>query len=160
MDIPSSGTMFRQILEQDLNAGYLCIGVQRLGNTKSLFDAADQLGCEYLMAEKVHLMNMDSVFQKIDDFAKPYDKLIFTLCMDVIEASSAPGVSAPTPLGLDPKNVREILKHIAAHPKSMSFDISEVNPEVDENGKTSRLAAYLVAETLDGFFAKKIKRNY
>ena len=40
---PSSGTMFRQILEQDENSSYLVLGIQRYGNTQALFDKADEL---------------------------------------------------------------------------------------------------------------------
>ena len=35
---PSSGTMFRQILEHDENSSYFVLGIQRYGNTQELFD--------------------------------------------------------------------------------------------------------------------------
>ncbi|MGY0692430.1 formimidoylglutamase [Virgibacillus sp. FSP13] len=155
--LPSSGTMFRQILEGNQNAGYLCLGIQRFGNTAALFETAEKYNCQYVLEENINLTNIQNTFEKIDAFAKEYDYVIMTLCTDSITASAAPGVSAPTPLGLDPKIVKKLLTYIAAKENTISFDISEVNPKVDENNKTVRLAAYLVAETMKSF-SEKIQR--
>ncbi|KZR59681.1 formimidoylglutamase [Pseudobacillus badius] len=146
--LPSSGTMFRQILEEDEQAGYLCIGIQELGNTKALFEAADQLGCTYIYEEDVAANDFLNTFREIDRFAAQYDYVILTLCTDSIRADAAPGVSAPSPFGLEPKTVKILLKYIAAKNNLLSFDISEVNPIYDEGDRTIRLAAYLVAEVL------------
>ncbi|WP_245545004.1 arginase family protein [Lentibacillus jeotgali] len=74
-----------------------------------------------------------------------------TLCTDSIVSSAAPGVSAPSPLGLNPKTVRSILAYAAEKYNLLSFDISEVNPLVDEGDKTIKLAAYLAAEVIRNF---------
>ena len=50
----SSGTMFRQILEQDENSSYFVLGIQRYGNTQALFDKADELGVTYICEEDMH----------------------------------------------------------------------------------------------------------
>ena len=60
-------------------------------------------------------------------------------------------MGAPSPLGLDPKIVRALLRYIVLQNNITSFDISDVNPLLDENGKTVRLAAHLVADTLVNF---------
>ncbi|GAA0424952.1 formimidoylglutamase [Agaribacter marinus] len=148
---PSSGTMFRQILEQDKQAGYLCLGIQPFGNTKSLFQVAEQLGCIYVLEESLALHNIQKQYGVIDQFCNQYDVIIVTLCTDSIASSAAPGVSAPSPFGLDPVVVRTLLRHIVAKENVCSFDISEVNPLLDENGRTTKLAAYLVAEVLHNF---------
>lgn len=157
-EVPSSGTMFRQILENDAAAGYMCLGIQSFGNTGSLFQAADYFGCHYVLEEEIQSNTMQHTFRKMDDFAKKYDCIMMTLCMDSIISSAAPGVSAPSPFGLDPKMVRSLLNYIAAKENTISFDISEVNPELDENDKTVRLAAYLTAETMNSFSLKGRKQ--
>lgn len=149
--LPSSGTMFKQILEQDPNAGYLCIGIQEFGNTEALFQTADRLGCTYIYEEDVESNNFLETFGKIDQFAAHYDYVILTLCTDSIISYAAPGVSAPSPLGLDPKTVKILLRYISAKNNLLSFDISEVNPIYDEGDRTVRLAAYLIAEVLHHF---------
>lgn len=151
---PSSGTMFRQILESDSNAGYLCLGVQSFGNTRALFKTAESLGCKYMMAEELTLSNMPCAAKKIDEFCAQYDVVLATLCTDSINATAAPGVSAPSPLGLDPVMVCKLLRYIMSKKNVKSFDISEVNPSVDEQQRTVKLAAYLVAEVMNGFTMK------
>lgn len=148
-EVPSSGTMFRQILSKDQEIDYLCLGIQELGNTKSLFDAAKEYNCRYILEENIR--KFEQTFLTIDDFANEHDYIILTLCTDAISSSSAPGVSAPSPFGLEPTTVRTLLRHIAAKGNLLSFDISEVNPLLDENNKTSRLAALLLADVMKSF---------
>lgn len=147
----SSGTMFRQILDEDKHAGYLCLGIQPFGNTMALFETAKRYGCIYILEEQLTWDAMTSTYATIDSFIENYDSIMLTLCMDVLSASAAPGVSAPSPFGLDPKIVRALIRHIVANPKTTSFDISEVNPILDENRKTITLAAYFCAEALAFF---------
>lgn len=141
----SSGTMFRQILEQDEQTGYLVLGIQRYGNTEALFEKADELGCRYVLEDELRLTDVQ---QYIEQFAEKYDVLIVTLCMDVLHQSAAPGVSAPSPFGLSPKTIRHLLRTIMAHPKASSFDVCEVNPSLDIDDRTAKLAAAFVLEVM------------
>lgn len=143
---PSSGTMFKQILDNDENASYFVAGIQRYGNTQELFNRADELGVTYLYEDE-----MDSLAEELDQFISQHDFIILTLCTDVLNAAFAPGVSAPSPFGLDPAVVRGIIQKVTSHDKTLSFDISEVNPGLDENNRTVKLGAYLVNEAIVGF---------
>ena len=58
---PSSGTMFKQILEHDEKSSYFVVGIQRYGNTQELFDTADRLGVKYEYEENMHIGNMDKL---------------------------------------------------------------------------------------------------
>lgn len=145
---PSSGTMFRQILENDSNVGYLALGIQRYGNTESLFQKAAELGCEFIYEDE---MEEENVAEAIASFIEQHDAVILTLCMDVIDAAAAPGVSAPSPFGIDPKLVRAIIRQAVANTKTISFDIAEVNPSLDPDGRTVKLGAAFVNEAIMGF---------
>ncbi|ASN04497.1 formimidoylglutamase [Virgibacillus necropolis] len=149
--VPSSGTMFRQILEQDTNAGYLCLGIQEFGNTKALFEKANKLNCTHILEEDITSNNYQHTFQTIDEFSDKHDYIMLTLCTDSIIASEAPGVSAPSVFGLEAKVVRNLLRYIISKPNIVSFDISEVNPLVDEGNKTTKLAAHLIAVVMKYF---------
>lgn len=147
----SSGTMFRQIMENDHNAGYLVLGIQRYGNTESLFQKAAELGCEYICEDELD----ERVWtEAIDSFIARHDAVIVTLCMDVVDAAAAPGVSAPSPFGLDPKVVRSIIRRAAGNSKTLSFDIAEVNPSLDLDGRTVKLGAAFVNEVIMKFAEK------
>lgn len=145
---PSSGTMFRQILEQDANSDYFVMGIQRFGNTQELFDKADELGVKYVYEEDIQEGQMDGVFTDLNDFIEKHDYVMLTLCTDVLNAAFAPGVSATSPFGLTPMVVRTLIRSVASHPKNVSFDICEVNPVLDEGGKTVKLGAYLTNEAI------------
>jgi formiminoglutamase len=76
---------------------------------------------------------------------------MLTLCTDVLNAAFAPGVSASSPFGLTPMVVRTLIRTVASRKKTLSFDICEVNPAVDENGRTVKLGAYLTNEAIMAF---------
>lgn len=153
---PSSGTMFKQILDHDKNSSYFVLGIQRYGNTQELFDRADELGVKYIYEESMHICNMEKVKTALEEFINQHDYILLTLCSDVLNASFAPGVSAPSPFGLDPSIVRSILKKVIASNKTLSFDISEVNPVLDENNRTVKLGAYLTNEAIATFLGGKM----
>ena len=147
----SSGTMFRQIMENDSNVGYLVLGIQRYGNTESLFQQADKLGCEYICEDELD----EKVWtEAIDSFIACHEAVIVTLCMDVVDAAAAPGVSAPSAFGLNPKVVRSIIRRAVTNTKTLSFDIAEVNPSLDPDGRTVKLGAAFVNEAIVGFAEK------
>lgn len=153
---PSSGTMFKQILEHDNMSSYFVVGIQRYGNTQELFDTADRLGVKYEYEENMHIGNMDKLTSDLEQFINQHDYVFLTLCTDVLNAAFAPGVSAPSPFGLDPSVVRSIIRTVTAHKKTLSFDISEVNPILDENNRTVKLGAYLTNEAITTFLGGEI----
>ncbi|MDR0269784.1 formimidoylglutamase [Paenibacillus sp.] len=151
---PSSGTMFRQILEHDSNSRYFVLGIQRFGNTQELFDKADELGTRYICEEEMHEGRMNDIISSLHTFMEQQDYVMLTLCTDVLNAAFAPGVSAPSPFGLSPMDVRALIRTVATHKKALSFDICEVNPTVDENGRTIKLGAYLTNEAIMAFMGR------
>ncbi len=144
-DQPSSGTMFKQILDEDRNAHYFVCGIQKFGNTTALFHTADQYGVDYFLEEQLDTAEFHSA---LDEFIGKHDVLILTLCMDVLSAAEAPGVSAPSPFGLSALQVRKLLRKIASTNKMTSFSICEVNPRLDVNNQTAKLGAYFINEVI------------
>lgn len=144
----NSGTSFAQIAETCRERGdalrYLCLGVQPASNTVSLFRTADELGVEYVLAREILDDTLDEVGARIDRFAASVDHLLITLDADVVSAAFAPGVSAPQPLGLHPKTVLALLERALATNKAVSFDVAEVSPRFDDDGRTAKLAALFV----------------
>ncbi|WP_342600613.1 formimidoylglutamase [Psychrobacillus sp. FSL H8-0483] len=145
----SSGTMFKQILDEDPNAHYFVCGIQQYGNTTALFDTAAQYDVQYFLDEQLD----SSQFTKdLHDFMNAHDVLLVTLCMDVINAAEAPGVSAPSPFGLSALKVRDILRQMVSHKNTVSFSICEVNPSLDVNNQTAKLGAYFINEVIMNSF--------
>ncbi|MBL8762437.1 MAG: formimidoylglutamase [Phycisphaerae bacterium] len=69
--------------------------------------------------------------------------LFVSVDLDSIDASCAPGVSAMNPCGLSPSQLVLWIEAAAAHPRLACFDIMELSPANDPDGRTARLAAYL-----------------
>ena len=146
----SSGTMFTQIAdqlkEQEIDFNYFCIGIQAMGNTKHLFDKANTLGVEYIFANQLVPSLEKENIHKLRKFIGALDHLYITICSDVFHLSAAPGVSAPAPLGIMPKEMLPYLHIAAKSEKSIGLDIAEVNPSLDIDNHTSKLAAGLIYE--------------
>ncbi|ERI09560.1 formimidoylglutamase [Aneurinibacillus aneurinilyticus ATCC 12856] len=149
----SSGTMFRQIGDElaaeNKPLRYMCVGIQKSGNTKHLFATAEQYGCEYIREDEIYSFGPEHIIERIQAFMDANEAVMLTLCSDVLDASWAPGVSAPQPFGLEPKILRRLMKAAIQNRKVTSFDIAEINPELDEDGRTVKLAASLLYEVIE-----------
>ncbi|WP_240921863.1 formimidoylglutamase [Jeotgalicoccus sp. S0W5] len=142
---PSSGTMFHQILTADNDVDYYVLGLQKQGNTKTLYDTADRFNVNYYSIDDVReTAAADTVFKQLRD----YDTVIMTLCMDSVEAATAPGVSAMTPNGYTAIEIHNLIAKFSKLDNLKSFDISEVSPPLDENDRTSALAASIIYKFL------------
>lgn len=141
----TSGTSFKQILDGDKNVKYSIVGFKKQGNTKRLIDTAKNYNVLILDEED------DEKF--INDELKKYladaDILYVTFCMDVFNASDAPGVSAPTIMGLDPKKGKRILREIMNTGKVVCIDFAEVSPEYDIDSRTAKLAGSLIYDIMN-----------
>lgn len=142
----SSGTGFWQIAQEGPISS-LHIGIQRNSNTLKLFDTAHQYGMKYILSDEIFFENLPSVYQRINDLVESVDYLYLTICMDVFNASIAPGVSASAYNGIfaDPAFMH-LYKHILKSEKLLALDVAEVNPIYDIQDRTARLAATLVNE--------------
>ena len=67
------------------------------------------------------------------------DSLFVSFDLDSIRASEAPGVSCPGIMGLRAKEAFEMAFTAGKHPKVDLFDLSEYNPQIEEE-RTGRLA--------------------
>lgn len=149
-DQGTSGTSFTQIANdaerRNTPFNYTCIGIQRYGNTKQLFDRAEKLKANFVFADDIHLKGWKSAAVAINRAIDSSELVYVTICLDVFSASTAPGVSAPQPLGLYPWQLIPLLRQLAQSKKTICLDIAELSPVHDTNGMTSDLAASLVCD--------------
>lgn len=143
----NSGTPFLQIARDCQKSGrefsYLVCGIQQASNTRALFKTADQLGVQFVTAEEWQ-RDTDKTVMAVEEFLSRHDAVYLTICLDVVAAPFAPGVSAPALNGVFPKALLNILNRIMSAGKMISFDMAELNPKYDLDGRTARLAAYFI----------------
>ena len=80
----------------------------------------------------------------------PSDDLFFSIDLDAIDAANAPGVSARNPGGMSPRLAAQWAEAAGASNRVRCFDIMELCPPRDEDGRTARLAAHLFLSFLRG----------
>jgi len=148
----SSGTPFYQIAkycnETEHTFSYFIAGIQRSGNTKALFKRADELGVTYMLSSEINYPASPSDYHQLETFIKEVDFIYLTICMDVFDISFAPGVSAPSAMGIQPEVASEIISRIKKSGKLVTANIAELNPSLDQDDKTARLASKLAFEIL------------
>ena len=104
----TSGTSFKEIMDNDKEVQYAITGFQKSGNTERLIKTAESFNVLILEEEYPE----ELVIEELKNFIEKVDILYITFCMDVFEASSAPGVSAPVVMGMDPKKGKRLLRFL------------------------------------------------
>jgi len=148
----TSGTPFRQVADwcrdHDQPFHYACIGISDASNTEALFQFAHDNRVRYLR-------DLDCLDVHANPFIRRFigelDYLYVTICLDALPASVAPGVSAPSALGIQPGFLFHCLSEIQrccqyAHCKWLISDVAELNPRYDLQDRTAKLAARIVWE--------------
>lgn len=142
---PTSGTPFLQMAtaetaaERELN--YAVVGISEPNNTGALFNTARRLGVKYLLDEDC---SVERTRDFVAEFLDGVDIVYLTIDLDVLPAAVAPGVSAPAAYGVPLPVISAICRQVAASGKLFHLDVAELNPVVDIDQRTARVAARLI----------------
>jgi formiminoglutamase len=137
-----SGSPFYQLSKEYHNQfHYLCLGVQRAANPRSLFETADRVNARWVAMEDFRMNKWEVIQEKIGWFLDSVNKVYLSIDMDGFSSAFAPGVSAPSPMGISPDIAFRIFELIASSKKLISMDVVELNPTFDQDNATARLAA-------------------
>lgn len=80
----------------------------------------------------------------------PAQPSFVSLDLDVLDGAAAPGVSAINPCGATPQEIGGWVDAVSRDRTVRCFDIMELNPDHDVDGRTARLAAHLFLRFLRG----------
>jgi formiminoglutamase len=148
----TSGTPFKQIsdycAQQQMPFHYACFGVSEFANTPALFDRANQSGVLYRYDRDMNLVQLPNIQTQLAQFIESVDALYVTICLDVLPAAVAPGVSAPAGFGVALEVIEILLKQLMLSGKVRLMDVAECNPLFDRDHQTARVAARLIASAL------------
>jgi formiminoglutamase len=150
----TSGTPFLQIAESRTAAGrefrYLCVGASKAANTPALLDRAAGLGTQIIFDVDA---GEPAAERRILRFIDESSAVYLTFCLDVLPPAVAPGVSAPSGLGVALHRAIGLLRgvltacgHGTPDSKLLLADIAELSPPHDEAGRTARTAARIAFE--------------
>lgn len=125
---------FSRIMEEGLVSRLVQLGIRTLNAHQR--EQANRFGVEIL--EMAHWGPDDGLPEDLDG------PLYLSLDLDALDPAFAPGVSHPEPGGL---STRELLSILQALPGPLvGADIVELNPLLDPQGLTARVAAKLLKE--------------
>jgi formiminoglutamase len=147
----TSGTPFLQIAQECAARGwefrYACFGVSRYANTEALFERARELGVRVQLDETLDAAGGSSA---LTSFIADVDDVYLTVCLDVLPAAVAPGVSSPAPRGVALDVLEPLIDVVCASGKVRLADIAEMNPRFDVDGRTAAVAARIAARIANG----------
>lgn len=144
----TSGTPFSQMAEElgdDFH--YAVVGISRPNNSRILFAEAERLSVDFLDDEEADDVSIPPFLQGLLDAA---DDVYLTIDLDALPASTCPGVSAPAAFGLRLPYVLAAVRQVAGSGKLRVADVVEINPTLDIDRRTARVAARVVDTIVAG----------
>lgn len=152
----TSGTPFRRVLEelkdQVLPAAFVEIGTQGDVNSWYYVQYLKGKGSTIFPLEQVNRQGAEAIMtQALEIASTGTDALFLSVDIDAIAQAFAPGCSAPTPRGLTPQQVWEMVFLAGAHPQVRLMDLMEINPQYDVDDRTARLGVSILLAFLCGY---------
>lgn len=136
----TSGTWMRLVSEDERFGEALVIGISETGNTVSLFERARESGVQAVLDRECaagHGLDLAA-------WAARFEAVMVTVCLDVLPAAVAPGVSAPNGFGVPVDRTERDLEAVCGVGSVVALDVAELNPRFDQDERTARTAARLI----------------
>ena len=140
----NSGTPYRQLLdEQHLKPeNFYEIGYQTQAASPVYFDYLEKLGANLISLEEFQISNLQSQIQeKLSTADFHLSTFFWGFDVDSVRASDAPGVSAPSPIGLTANEFVSLSTLAGTLPQTKIIEFTEVNPNFDIDNRTAKLVA-------------------
>ncbi|USZ66971.1 formimidoylglutamase [Halorussus salilacus] len=136
-DDPTSGTPYRQLYEAGLDA-YACVGARHFETSTAYADYVAERGGEVVTAEEVGDDGVEAADRALDAMGD-VDRVYVSVDLDVLDASAAPGVSAPTPGGITTRELFRMVRLLGSEDRLAGFEVVECAPPLESG--TANLTA-------------------
>ena len=144
----NSGTPYRQLLEEKrlMPQQFFEIGFQTHFCSPIYYSYIRDLGVHRISLELLRSRDEADIElreQIRSEFIKHRGSMntFFGFDMDVVRSADAPGTSAPSPLGLRAGEFITLVKYAAGLSNVKMIEFSEVNPNFDQDNRTTKLVA-------------------
>ncbi|WP_247731597.1 formimidoylglutamase [Halovivax limisalsi] len=151
VDGPSSGTPYRQLVARGLDA-YAVVGARHFETSTAYVEWLQAEGGAVVTAEAVD-EDRDAALDRALRTVSGVDHLYVSVDLDVLDAPSAPGVSAPTPGGLTTRELFACVRRACDDDRLAGVEVVECAPGLGDGDRTPRAAARTVAHALAGYGA-------
>lgn len=142
---PSSGSPYRQLWEAGLDE-MAVLGARHFETSTAYAEYLRDQGGEVITAEEVGDDPVGAADRALA--AADADHLYVSVDMDVLDATAAPGVSAPTPGGITTRELFRLVRLLASDDRLAGVEVVETAPPLCPDGRTADAAARTVAHAL------------
>jgi formimidoylglutamase len=144
-----SGSSFRLLIEENVLHGknFLEFGTQQFSFAESHLQWVSHKGAKVVFYEDLSQKDISNKLRVMLSHEMP---LYLSFDIDSVRSSDAPGSSAPSPIGFSSEDALGIAFEAGRHETTRMIDIAEVNPLFDQDNRTSKLAAKMIAWFLLG----------
>ena len=148
--VPNSGTSFGRLLADGITPGrnLVEVGLRDFANSDKYAAKAKKAGATLFLAEEWRAEPTVVIDHAIEVASQGVDGVYLSVDIDVLDQAHAPGVSAPTPGGVDTALLFAGIRRIAERAPLVGADFMEVAPNLDRDDMTARAAAYAVMHLL------------
>lgn len=146
----NSGTSFGRLLDAGL-AGYTVLGARDFQNSPAYVKRVREAKGRIVTAGEIFAKGAaKAATEALAHLSPKCEAIYLSVDIDVADASVVPAVSAPTPGGLLAHQLFELIRAIAADPRTIACDIMELAPSLGVPGsdRSPRLAGACLAELL------------
>ncbi|MEK9907688.1 MAG: arginase family protein [Aquiluna sp.] len=147
----SNGSPVRRLIDAGLNPKYIFqIGINDFSNSFEYASLAKDLGINVISRNTLATIGIQEACNiALKDAEGP---VFVDIDVDVCDRSVVPACPAAAPGGISAFELRQAARILAASPKVVGMDITEIDASKDtEDQRTVRLGALLVLEMLAGF---------
>jgi formiminoglutamase len=153
-----SGSPFRQALDHPTSPlpgpHFVCLGAQPQSVSRVHWEFARGRGCRIGWYRQVRRCPVKHLRQEASRLSAAGCQVYVSLDADAIRAADVPGVSAPNASGFPAEQVLALARAAGNSPVVCSFDLVEINPRHDPDGRSSRWAALAVWNFLMGLASR------
>ncbi|HUT79745.1 MAG TPA: formimidoylglutamase [Candidatus Bathyarchaeia archaeon] len=156
----SSGTPFRRLIDNGIIEGknFVEIGIRNFANAKKYRQFVENAGGSIYTIELIRKLGLDVVISNaIQHISDGIDVTYLSVDMDSLDQIYAPGVSAPTPDGLNPHQILKIIQRVMTETNLIGMDLVELNPLYDTADTTAINAANFLVQFASSYFLKRRK---
>jgi formimidoylglutamase len=142
--VVTSGSPFFLALEAGLlkPENFVEFGIQSHCNAPELWKYVESKKVEVVPFEKVRGWKSATAFKSVlNRLAISCDAIVVSFDLDAAASAFAPGVSAPQAEGFSSNDLIEMMEEAGRQEKVVSLGIFELNPLLDQDERTARLAA-------------------
>lgn len=146
---PHSGTPFRRLLEEfGDRVDFFEVGLQRHCNSPTHAAWAEQRGARLLWRDSIREQGgcARALARALESFRNR--PCWVSLDIDAVSSQAAPGCSQSWETGLSAEETLLSLRFLRAHCRQQGLGVYEVSPPLDQDDRTSKLAALFLYETI------------